>query len=178
MNINKWWVERLDTTNREYERLKAAGLDTIGEVKEAMRDGARSFAEKVGVEVETAQKLAKQISELEGNPEPQPVAEPEPELEESELAAPAGASFGSPARCALQDPCTLDELKSCQEDTITPETAAKILGCDAQGICSQARIDAGALGFPVIVLCGEVKIPRRGFIYFMEYGRASGGGKN
>jgi len=128
MNIDTWCVERLNTTMREYEQLKAAGMDTIGDVKEA-RPYTPMFAPP-------------------------------------------------PNKSALRGPRTLDELKSYQEDIITPEIAANILGCGAPDICNQAQVDAGALGFPVIVLCGEVKIPRRGFIHFMEYGHTGGGGKN
>lgn len=38
---------------------------------------------------------------------------------------------------------------------------------------SQAQIDAGALGFPVILYGSTIRIPRLGFIYFMRYGRTS-----
>jgi len=180
MNIDTWCVERLNTTMREYEQLKAAGMDTIGDVKEALNQGAQVFAERVRGKIETAQKLAKQIDELEGGKEiTEPPAPAGDAPDTSNDARPYTPMFAPPPnKSALRGPRTLDELKSYQEDIITPEIAANILGCGAPDICNQAQVDAGALGFPVIVLCGEVKIPRRGFIHFMEYGHTGGGGKN
>ena len=68
---------------------------------------------------------------------------------------------------------TLEELEKLPKATLTPDQVAEFLGCTAQSIRSQAQVDAGALGFPVIVMGSTVKIPRLGFCYFMRYGRTS-----
>ena len=48
-------------------------------------------------------------------------------------------------------PTTLDELETYPQQTLTAEQVAQFLGCSVQSIRSQAQIDAGALGFPVIL---------------------------
>lgn len=68
---------------------------------------------------------------------------------------------------------TLEELENYPKATLSPDQVAEFLGCNAQSIRSQAQVDAGALGFPVIVMGSSVKIPRLGFCYFMRYGRTS-----
>ena len=70
-------------------------------------------------------------------------------------------------------PTTLDELETYPQQTLTAEQVAQFLGCSVQSIRSQAQIDAGALGFPVIPYGSTIRIPRLGFIYFMRYGRTS-----
>ena len=70
-------------------------------------------------------------------------------------------------------PTTLDELETYPQQTLTAEQVAQFLGCSVQSIRSQAQIDAGALGFPVILYGSTIRIPRLGFIYFMRYGRTS-----
>ena len=70
-------------------------------------------------------------------------------------------------------PTTLDELHTYPQQTLTAEQVAQFLGCSVQSIRSQAQIDAGALGFPVILYGSTIRIPRLGFIYFMRYGRTS-----
>ena len=74
-------------------------------------------------------------------------------------------------------PTTLDELETYPQQTLTAEQVkietARCLGCGVQSIRSQAQIDAGALGFPVILYGSTIRIPRLGFIYFMRYGRTS-----
>lgn len=44
--------------------------------------------------------------------------------------------------------------------------AAKIIGCDAQELRSQAQSNPVLLGFPVCVIGHRVKIPRRAFLEF------------
>lgn len=63
---------------------------------------------------------------------------------------------------------TLQEIKSMSSETITPAVAARVLGCDPQWIRIVAREHPQRLGFPVVVLGSRVKIPRVGFIRFME----------
>lgn len=63
---------------------------------------------------------------------------------------------------------TLAEVKELSSETITPAVAARVLGCDPQWIRIVARQHPQRLGFPVVVLGSRVKIPRVGFIRFME----------
>lgn len=63
---------------------------------------------------------------------------------------------------------TLQEIKDCEKEMLTPEDVARVLGCKAYNINLQAKKDPKALGFPVIMVGTRVKIPRRGFIRFME----------
>ena len=63
---------------------------------------------------------------------------------------------------------TLEEIKSMSSETITPSVASRVLGCDPQWIRIVAREHPHQLGFPVVVLGSRVKIPRVGFIRFME----------
>lgn len=63
---------------------------------------------------------------------------------------------------------TLSEIKEMTSETITPAVAARVLGCDPQWIRIVARDHPQRLGFPVVVLGSRVKIPRVGFIRFME----------
>ena len=70
-------------------------------------------------------------------------------------------------------PTTQDELETNPQQTQTAAQEAQILGSRVQSLRSQAQIDAGALGFPVILYGSTIRIPRLGFIYFMRYGRTS-----
>ena len=63
---------------------------------------------------------------------------------------------------------TLEEIKSMSSETITPAVASRVLNCDPQWIRIVARQQPQWLGFPVVVLGSRVKIPRVGFIRFME----------
>ena len=64
----------------------------------------------------------------------------------------------------------LDSLEALPGDFITPQTAAKFLGCDAQTIRIQARRCPERLGFPVAILGNRVKIPKEAFLRFMRGG--------
>ena len=63
---------------------------------------------------------------------------------------------------------TLQEIKDCPKEMLVPVDVAGVLGCCAYNINLQAQKDPKALGFPVVVIGSRVKIPRRGFIRFME----------
>jgi len=65
---------------------------------------------------------------------------------------------------------SLDEIRSMSKEVITPDTAAKVLGCDPVYIRLVARKDPARLGFPTICIGNRVKIPRLAFIRFMEGG--------
>jgi hypothetical protein len=65
---------------------------------------------------------------------------------------------------------TLEEMRQSRQMMLTPRDVAEVIGCDPYAINVQARADAGKLGFPVCVTGTRVRIPRMGFLHWMEYG--------
>lgn len=65
---------------------------------------------------------------------------------------------------------TMEEIKKSDKDFLVPTDIAPVLKCSAYAISLQARDDASALGFPVIRLGRNTKIPRKPFVKFMEDG--------
>lgn len=61
----------------------------------------------------------------------------------------------------------IDQLLTSTAVTITPEEASKLLKCKAQSIRLAARERPDLLGFPVIVMGSETKIPRIPFLRFL-----------
>lgn len=63
---------------------------------------------------------------------------------------------------------TLDEIIAAKnKDVLTAIEVSGALGCRAESIRLQAQADAKKLGFPVIVMNSEVRIPRKAFLRFM-----------
>lgn len=56
---------------------------------------------------------------------------------------------------------TIDELRESKEVLLTVDQAQTALGVSAQRIMEQARTDPKKLGFPVMVACDTVRIPRK-----------------
>ena len=63
---------------------------------------------------------------------------------------------------------TLQEVKDCPKDILVPTDIAPLLNCKAYNINVAAKQDPALLGFPVIVMGSRVRIPKAGFIRFME----------
>lgn len=63
---------------------------------------------------------------------------------------------------------TLDDIRAMDDDVITAEVASKVLKCNPHWIRVAAHQDKSLLGFPVVVIRSRVKIPRLGFIRYME----------
>jgi len=63
---------------------------------------------------------------------------------------------------------TLDDLRAWPREYLTPAQVAPILGTTPQDIRVTARQRPDLLGFRVAIVGTRVKIPRRGFIRFME----------
>lgn len=61
----------------------------------------------------------------------------------------------------------IDRLLSSTAVTITPEEASKLLKCKPQSIRLAARERPDLLGFPVIVMGKETRIPRIPFMRFL-----------
>lgn len=67
---------------------------------------------------------------------------------------------------------TMKEIRESDKDFLTPSEVREVLGCDTYSINVQAKEDASKLGFPVVILGTRVKIPRLGFLHWMQYGNA------
>lgn len=63
---------------------------------------------------------------------------------------------------------TLNDIRGMEKDWLTPAEVAPVLGCTGYAINQQAFSNASLLGFPVIIIGKRVKVPRIGFIKFME----------
>lgn len=63
---------------------------------------------------------------------------------------------------------TLDEIKASDKLMLTPADIAPVLGADPQDIRIQAKLNPGRLGFPVTVIKTRTKIPRLGFLNWLE----------
>ena len=71
-------------------------------------------------------------------------------------------------------PETINEFEKIGGEYLVPEQVAVILGTSAEAISNQAKSDPSRLGFAVTVIGTRVKIPRRGFLYWLQYGNAAG----
>jgi len=65
---------------------------------------------------------------------------------------------------------TYQDMVTSQEAFLTPEDVAEVLGCKPYSINAQAQADPAKLGFPVCVTGTRVRIPRMGFLHWMQYG--------
>ena len=63
---------------------------------------------------------------------------------------------------------TLDEIKASDKLMLTPADIAPVLGADAQDIRLTARLHPERLGFNVAVIGTRTKIPRLGFLNWLE----------
>jgi len=66
---------------------------------------------------------------------------------------------------------TLAEIKDSDKDFLIPDDIAGVLGVNAYNINLQAKADIGKLGFPCSLISTRVRIPRLGFIRWMEGGK-------
>lgn len=67
---------------------------------------------------------------------------------------------------------TLQEIRECGKEMLSPDDVKDFLCCDRYSINLQAQKDPKMLGFPIIVMGTRVRIPREGFVRFCE-GRAA-----
>ena len=63
---------------------------------------------------------------------------------------------------------TLEELRNSTKEFLIPADVAAILGVKPYSINVQAQQDKSKLGFPVSLIGTRVKIPRLGFLRFIE----------
>ena len=65
-----------------------------------------------------------------------------------------------------------EEILTSDKDFLIPKDVAEVLGCDQYKINIQAKENPAKLGFPVCMIGARVRIPRLGFIRWMQYGNA------
>ena len=65
----------------------------------------------------------------------------------------------------------LKDLEAMEDDFLTIEQVAQVIGSGPHYIRLQAREDPAALGFPICIHGCKAKIPREGFIFWAKYGR-------
>ena len=65
---------------------------------------------------------------------------------------------------------TLDDIEAMTATTISPAQAASVIGCNEQALRIQARERPEWLGFPVIRINNQIKIPREAFLRYMGRG--------
>lgn len=63
---------------------------------------------------------------------------------------------------------SLDSIRALPDVMISPEVAAKAIGCKPQSIRVAARTAPERLGFPVTVIGRRTLIPRLPFIQYLE----------
>ncbi len=63
---------------------------------------------------------------------------------------------------------TLREIEQLDTEVLLPAQVAEVLGCFQYSITTQARENAAALGFPVIITGTRVRIPKEAFVRFMK----------
>lgn len=63
----------------------------------------------------------------------------------------------------------IDEIKQMDTATITAEIASKVLRCNPNSIRQTAKLRPELLGFPVIRIGNETKIPRIPFLRYLGY---------
>ena len=66
---------------------------------------------------------------------------------------------------------TMDEIRESTATYLIPADIAPVLGCDPYSINIQAKECPERLGFAVCMIGRNVKVPRKAFLYWMEYGR-------
>ena len=69
----------------------------------------------------------------------------------------------------------VDEIRSLDREYLTPAEVAPVLGCDPQDIRVAAKERPDLLGFNVCVVGTRTKIPRRGFLNWLEGRDAAAG---
>lgn len=65
---------------------------------------------------------------------------------------------------------TFQEIIESNKVFLLTEDVAEVLGCKPYSINVQAQKDPAKLGFPVCVTGSRVRIPRAGFVHWMQYG--------
>ena len=67
---------------------------------------------------------------------------------------------------------TFQEIKDSTAEFLTPEEIAETIGCKPYSINVQANADPSKLGFPVSIIGTRVRIPRLGFLHWVQFGNS------
>ena len=65
---------------------------------------------------------------------------------------------------------TLQEIKASDKAFLTPDDVGSLIGVNPFSINQQAKKDIKQLGFPASLIGTRVKIPREGFLYWLQFG--------
>lgn len=63
---------------------------------------------------------------------------------------------------------TIDEIRASTKDMLTPSDVAPILKCNPYSLNIAARADIKALGFPASLIGTRLRIPRVGFLRWLD----------
>lgn len=63
---------------------------------------------------------------------------------------------------------TIEEMSASTKNMLTPNDVCEVLGCSAYSINVQCRDDPDKLGFPVCMVGTRVRIPRIGFLRWLN----------
>lgn len=69
---------------------------------------------------------------------------------------------------------TRADLEAMQTDFFTSDEIAAYIGCSPHGIRVQAQDNPDKLGFPVTVIGSRVRIPKMGFLFWLDHGKMTG----
>lgn len=70
---------------------------------------------------------------------------------------------------------TIDEIMTSEKLMLTLTEVQGVLGISAERLTAQARKDPEKLGFPVVVACDTVRIPRRPLLKWLGIEEKEGG---
>lgn len=65
---------------------------------------------------------------------------------------------------------TLQEIEASEKIFLTPDDIGALIGVNPFSINQQAKKDISQLGFPASLIGTRVRIPREGFLYWMQHG--------
>ncbi len=68
---------------------------------------------------------------------------------------------------------SMRDIEQYTGEFLPTEMVAGFMGTTAQSLRQQARTNARGLGFPVSILGSSIKIPRRGFLFWVLHGHAT-----
>ena len=69
---------------------------------------------------------------------------------------------------------TLNDIKAINREYLLPREVADVLGTDPQAIRTWAHKCPERMGFPVLCIGSRVKIPKQGFLRYMNGGQIDG----
>lgn len=74
----------------------------------------------------------------------------------------------------MKEVVTYTDIQQYPGEFLPTELVAGFMGTTAQSLRQMARTNIQALGFPCSIQGSSIKIPRRGFLFWVTYGNAVG----